>query len=289
VILPPFELHRPSTLEEALEVRRALGPDSRWLAGGTQLLVALKYGEAPPASDLVDLKRVAELQAVGEGEGGSLRIGAGATYDAIAGHPDVHRLSPPLARLVSRIGNPRVRSAGTLGGNLGVADPRSDPMTLLVALQADVGIASAGAGRRRLPAAEFVPGPFATALRDGEVVTDVQVPARVPGAYLKFQVSGRIALGLAVAGRIERGAFAEPPRVVVGAAVMAPTPCPEAAALLVDRPLAADDPGVLRAAEVAAGEVDPYADPFASSAFKRRLVRAFLPRAVERMALDEAA
>ncbi len=287
MILPPFELHRPNTLQEALEVRAAFGPEARWLGGGTQLLVAMKSGDLS-ASQLVDLKRVAELgQITASGDGG-VRIGSGATYHAIRRDREVQAVCPPLAHLVSRIGNPRVRSVGTLGGNLAVADPRFDPMTLVVALGGDIGLASAE-GTRRVAAHDFVRGPFATALVDGELVTDVSVPGAVAGAYVKFQVSGRVALGVAVAGQVQEGAFSEPPRVVVGAAVMTPTLCPEAAALLVERPLLAGDPGVRRAAEAAAEEVDPYADPFASAAYKRRLVRALLPRAVERMALQDAA
>jgi carbon-monoxide dehydrogenase medium subunit len=161
-------------------------------------------------------------------------------------------------------------------------------MTLLVALGAHLGVASAD-GTRRVAAHDFVRGPFATALLDGELLTYVDVPAPLPGAYLKFQLSGRVALGLAVAGPVQQGAFGEAPRVVVGAAVMTPTLCPEAAALLVDRPLLAGDAGVRRAAEAAAEEVDPYPDPFASASYKRRLVRTLLPRAVERLALKDAA
>jgi aerobic carbon-monoxide dehydrogenase medium subunit len=287
VILPPFELYRPSTLQEALEARAALGPDARWLAGGTQLLVALKSGEVSTPA-LVDVTRVADLGEITTSNDGGLRIGSGATYHTIRADPAVRRVCAPLARLVSGIGNPRVRAVGTLGGNLAVADPRTDPITLLVALGADVGLASAE-GTRRITVHELVRGPFATAMVDGELLTDVGVAAPLPGAYLKFQLSGRLALGLAVAGPVRDGVFSAPPQVVVGAAVTAPTLCPEAAALLVDRPLVAGDPGVRQAAEAAAEEVDPFSDPFASAPYKRRLVRALLPRAIARLALEEAA
>lgn len=287
MILPPFELHRPETLQEALEVGAALGPDCRWLAGGTQLLVALKYGEAE-AAHLVDLKRLGELQTIAPSADGGMRVGAGVPYHAMRRHPGLRRSCPAFVDLVSRIGNPRVRAAGTLGGNLGFADPRWDPITLLVAMGGDVGLASAE-GERRVPVAEFVRGPSLTALREGELITDVGVPGQARGAYLKFQVAGRATLGLAVAGSVQDGAFREPPRVVVGAAVPRPTMCREAAALLAGRPLVARDPGVRRAAEAAAEEVQPFSDPFASASYKRRLVRALLPRAVERMAVAEAA
>lgn len=281
MILPPFELHRPRTLEEAVELRAGLGPGTRWLAGGTQLLVAMKHGEESPP-DLVDLKRVPELARITTTDVG-VRIGAGATYHAIRHHAGVRQACPALVDLVARIGNPRVRAAGTLGGSLGYADPRWDPMTLLLAVGGDVGLASAD-GVRRVPVSEL-----RNTRRTGELITDVGVPATPAGTYLKFHTAGRMTLGLALAGPVAAGAFSAPPGVVVGAAVPAPALCTEAAALLADRPLDARDPGVRRAAEAAAEEVDPISDPFASAGYKRRLVRALLPRAVERLALREAA
>lgn len=282
MILPPFELHRPQSVEQAVELRAALAPHARWLAGGTQLLVAMKHGEESPRH-LIDLKRVAELTEVTPADGG-VRIGAGVTFRAIRRHPEVRRACPTLVDLVARIGNPRVRAAGTLGGNLGFADPRWDPMTFLLAIGSDVGLASAQ-GTRRVPVEEL----GRTAYHGDALITDVWVPATAAAAYLKFHVAGRMTLGLALAGPVAGGAFSAPPAVVVGAAVPAPTLCPEAAALLADRPLAAGDPGVRRAAEAAAEEVEPVSDPFASAGYKRRLVRALLPRAVERLALLEAA
>lgn len=281
MILPPFELHRPRSLDEALELRAGLGPGTRWLAGGTQLLVAMKHGEESPP-DLVDLKRVSELATIETIEGG-VRIGAGATFHAIRHHVVVRRACPALVDLVARIGNPRVRAAGTLGGSLGYADPSWDPMTLLLAIDGDVGLASAQSARR-LPMREF-----GRTRGAGELITDIGVPATPAGTYLKFHTAGRMTLGLALAGPVAGGAFSAPPGVVVGAAVPAPALCAEAAALLADRPLDARDPGVRRAAEAAAEEVDPISDPFASAGYKRRLVRALLPRAVARLALLEAA
>jgi aerobic carbon-monoxide dehydrogenase medium subunit len=279
MILPPFELHRPRTLDEALALR--LGRGTRWLAGGTQLLVAMKHGEESPP-DLIDLKRVPDLAGITATEGG-VRIGAGATYHAIRHHPDVRAACPALVDLIARIGNPRVRAAGTLGGSLGYADPRWDPMTLLLAVGADVGLASAGRARR-VPVADL-----AGTRESDELITDVGVPATPAGTYLKFHTAGRMTLGLALAGPVAGGAFTAPPGVVVGAAVPAPAACTEAAALLADRPLDPRDAGVRRAAEAAAEEVEPLSDAFASAGYKRRLVRALLPRAVARLALLEAA
>src|SRR5262245_27128961 len=117
-------------------------------AGGTEVLVAMRAGllRAPV---LVDLKRLPELAAV-EAARGTLRIGAIATHEAVAGHAAVAKAHPMLASVLRLVGNARVRAQGTLGGNVCFAEPRSDVATALVAIGATV-VLQFTRGERSLP------------------------------------------------------------------------------------------------------------------------------------------
>jgi carbon-monoxide dehydrogenase medium subunit len=243
VHLPPFDLHRPARLDEALGLLDRHGEDAAFYMGGTELLLLMKLGFARPGH-LVDGKRVAELTQL-RVDGDRLRIGAGVTHRRLERHGDVARVLPALTMLERRVANVRVRNAGTLGGNLCFAEPHSDPLTLLVALDATVEMAGRG-GTRTLPLSEFTRGAFLTALEPGEVMTRIDVPLPAPGVrvgYQRLAFKERPTAGVAV---VLDGAAT---RVVVGA--LGPVPLRVAEA---EAPLAAGD--VDAAAEVVARAVE---------------------------------
>ena len=119
----PFSILRPRSLREASEMLAEGGDDAVAYAGGTELLLAMKQGGLRFDS-LVDLKTIPGLATIVE-RGGGLEIGALATHREISRSPLVRERYPALARLESRIANPRVRATGTLGGNLVFAEPHS--------------------------------------------------------------------------------------------------------------------------------------------------------------------
>lgn len=206
--LPPFELIRPAGLDEALE---GLDWDRIPYAGGTELFLAMRAGLLRPTA-IVDLKRLPELAAVEEREG-ALVIGGSASHRAVSRSATTTSRLPALADALERVGNPRVRSAGTLGGNLCFAEPKSDVATLLLALGADLELRSAE-GARTLALSEFLIGPYTSAREPNELLVSISVPL-VPNrrvAYLKYQTMERPTVGVA--------AIEEPDgsrRVVVGA------------------------------------------------------------------------
>lgn len=114
--LPPFTLHRPTTLAEALSTLRSLGDEARVIAGGTDLLPNMKLGLDAP-SHLVSLTGVPGLSGVRVGAS-SLSLGAMTTLDAIARDGDVRAHAAALAEAAASVGGPHHRRMGTLGGNL---------------------------------------------------------------------------------------------------------------------------------------------------------------------------
>lgn len=280
-MLAPFSLHRPERLADAAALLREHGDDATVYAGGTELVVILK-DRLTEFGHLVDIKRIPGLDAITAADG-ALRIGALATHRAIERSPLVREQLPELAALEANVANVRVRSAGTLGGNLCFAEPHSDPATLLVALGATLTLVSAD-GERTVPADGFFTGLMSTARRPDEILTDIRVPIPGPAtgvAYERFKVHERPSASVAAVVRLDGGTVAEA-RIVVGSVGERPERVPTAEALLVGHALS---PAL--AAEAAAAvrrEVEPTVDAFESTDYKRQLAAVLAEAAIVRAA-----
>jgi carbon-monoxide dehydrogenase medium subunit len=176
--MKPFELHRPSTTQEAIGLARARD-GAKFLAGGQSLLPVLKLELAEP-SDLVSLARLTELRKISV-SGDAVTIGALATHDDVNRSAEVARAIPALAQLAGAIGDAQVRNRGTLGGSVAHADPAADYPAALLALGATV-----VTDRREIAADDFFTGLFETALARDELVTAVRFPIPRRAAYAKF-------------------------------------------------------------------------------------------------------
>ncbi len=176
--MPPFALHRPRSVPEAEELLARYGDDAALYCGGTELLLVMKLGLAS-YPNLVDLKGIPELHVLEERDG-ELRVGAAVTHRQLESSPLVRRLVPPLAEMERRVANVRVRSVGTLGGNLCFSDPHSDPATFLLASGAEL-VCRRGSAERTISIGEFVRGPYETALEPEELLTEIRIPALPAG------------------------------------------------------------------------------------------------------------
>jgi aerobic carbon-monoxide dehydrogenase medium subunit len=229
--LPPFAVHRPRSVEEASRLLVDLGDDAAAYCGGTELLLAMKLGLANYAH-LVDLKGVVGLRAIGR-QGDSLRIGAAATHHELETSPELRAWCPEMAAMHSLLANIRVRSAGTLGGNLCFADPHSDPMTFLIAAGASI-LCQKREDSRRIPAGEFLTGPYQTVLEQGEILVAVDIPARPAPtgiAHVRMKLHERPVVTVAAMVQLSQDAVSQA-RLVVGSVGSVPV-CGEAASLLV--------------------------------------------------------
>ena len=186
----------PTGLDEALAAL-ADAPDAHVLAGGTDLMVELNHGRRRPPA-VIAVGRVPELRGWSVEDGGVLRVGAATTYTELMA-PAPAALAPALAAASRTVGSPQIRNAGTIGGNLGTASPAGDTLPVLVALDAEVELASAS-GRRRLSVAEFLTGPKRTALAPAELIVAVRFPSLgSAGAQEYLKVGTRNAMVIAVA------------------------------------------------------------------------------------------
>jgi carbon-monoxide dehydrogenase medium subunit len=285
--LPPFTVHRAGTVEQASELLDSLGEDGVVYCGGTELLLVYKLGFADQP-DLVDVKHIEELRGIAA-ERDELRIGAAMTHREIERSPIVEEHFPALARMERHVGNVRVRSQGTIGGNLCFADPHSDPATFLIAAGGEVSIRRGGAPARRMAVEDFVRGPYETALEPGELLIAVHVPRPRPGSALvhrKMSFHERPAITVAVRIAVEDGTIGAA-RVAVGSVGVRPVRVPEAEESLTGLDAAAPDAGaVARAGEAAARASAPVTDANGSEEYKRHLVAVLSGRCVQAAAAE---
>jgi aerobic carbon-monoxide dehydrogenase medium subunit len=278
--LPPFERHRPASLEEAGELFERFGDDAVAYVGGTELFLLFKFGFAE-YPHVIDLKAIDELRGI-ERRDGQLRIGAAETHRAIERHPLVRAEWPELAAMERRVGNLRVRTMGSIGGNLCFADPHSDPATFLQAMDATVEARRAGSEPRRIALTEFVTGPFENALEPGELLTAILVPELAPGAAIthqKFVLHERPAITVACRLRLHGGRM-EDVGLAVGSAGVVAARATGAEELLTGRPVDGLDDLLGPAGRLAADAADPVEDANGSVEYKRHMVGVLAGRAI---------
>ena len=188
-----MQILRPKDLAEALSLK-AVRPEAMPIAGGTDVMVAINFGHLRPTA-MMDVSRLPELDVIRRDDG-HVYVGAGVTYTRL-----IRELEDigPMLQAARTVGSPQIRQRGTLGGNLGTASPAGDMLPVLAAYDADVEVASASRGRRRMPWSQFLVGPKRTALERDELI--VGATWRVPrGAGSFSKVGTRNAMVIAVIG-----------------------------------------------------------------------------------------
>lgn len=282
--LPPFELHRPTGLAEASELLASLGPEAQVYAGGTELLLLVRAGLAD-ARHLVDVKRLPGLGGIVRSDPDDvLRIGATTTHARVARSPDVAAVAPALVAAESALGNVRVRTTGTLGGNLCFAEPHGDPGTVLLAHEARVTLHGLR-GARTLPLDEFLLGMLETAREPEEILTHVELPLRRfdGSAYLRFASAERPTAGVAVLLNANAGRMRDV-RIAVGCVGPRPMRLRAAEEAATGLPLDARDYDLESVGQAAAAELQPASDAYGPADYKRALVATLVARAFRRAA-----
>src|SRR6266540_4904090 len=276
-MLRRFDVHRVTSVAEAVDLRLRFGDDAAIYAGGTELLLAMKMGVAR-WPHLIDVKTISSLREISATKD-TLRIGATVTHWDIERDALVAKTLPSLARLEANVANIRVRASGTLAGNLAFGEPHADPPSLLIALGARVILEGKG-GPRSLPVAEFITGMYETAIAADEIIVaiEIPVPARdVRVAYVKYQILERPSVGVAAVATVRDGRFVGAPSVVVGAVDEMPRRVDTKQFASAD----ARDAGTREAiAEAARAAVAPTADLAGDVDYKRHLVGVFAQRAL---------
>jgi len=191
-----FDYVRAESAEHAIALLAEHGDEAKLLAGGHSLLPLMKLRLATPAV-LVDVGRLRDLSYVRDA-GDHVAIGALTRHRDVETSTVLHEHVPVLAHTASHVGDPQVRHRGTIGGSLAHGDPASDLPATVLALGGTL-VASGPDGTREIAADDFFLGFFETALRDGELLTEIRVP-KVTGAGWAFQKFNRRAQDWAIVG-----------------------------------------------------------------------------------------
>jgi xanthine dehydrogenase FAD-binding subunit len=170
--------HLARTIEDAVGALRSSPGPARPVAGGTDLLLELQQGHHPAVDTLVDVTGIPELGCLevrGSGPDARLFIGAAVPVRVVTGSPLVRRHAQAVSEACNLIGGPQVRNTATLGGNVAHALPAADGMIGLLALDAEVEIASSN-GLRRAPMLALFRGPGQSTLAQDEILTGFYIP-----------------------------------------------------------------------------------------------------------------
>jgi carbon-monoxide dehydrogenase medium subunit len=273
-----FRYEAPHSLAEAIGLLSDGGDYAKVLAGGQSLIPLMKLRFASPEL-IVDINNLPGLAYHLADPDGTLRIGA------LTRHADLERsellrsTQPTMAAAAPLIADPIVRNRGTLVGSLCHADPQGDWASVVLALGGSL-VAQGPQGRRSIPMADLVTGPFQTVLDPDEIAVEAVIPAargERAGGYLKLErrVGDFATVGVAVAVEISGGTVTRAGIALtgVGGSTIAAT---EAAAALTGQPLSPESIG--QAAELAAGAARPRTDHRGSAEYKRHMVATFVER-----------
>lgn len=273
----PFAYHRPTSLDEALALLARYGPDGRILAGGQSLVPALNMRLAAPAA-LIDINRLPGLDGISLGPDG-LVIGALARHADVETSPLVLRHARLIALAMPHVGHRAIRTRGTMGGSVALADPAAELPACLLALDAVIRV-TGPATQREIPAARFFRGIYTTDLAPGEMVTAIVVP---PGQEAWESRFGELArrhgdyalVGLAAHCRVENGIAVEVRLAFCG---VGSTPVRAGRAEVELRGRALDARARAAAVRALDADLDPPGDVHASPALRRHLARVLLAR-----------
>jgi carbon-monoxide dehydrogenase medium subunit len=281
----PFEYHRPVSLAETFDLLDRYGDEARILAGGQSLVPTLNMRLVTPRA-VIDINRLPGLDAI-HLTPGELVISSLARQESLLRSPLVAEHAPLIAAAVPHIGHVAIRTRGTVGGSLALADPAAELPACAVALDAAIRVSSRP-GRREIPAADFFRGVYSTALAPGEIVTELIVPRAGPGWRSGFEELARrhgdFALaGLAARLRVEGGAIRDARLVFFGVGTRPVRARSAEAALSGGR---ADADTRATAGGALDRDLDPPGDIHGSPALRRYLARVLLSRVVSRLAED---
>ena len=178
---PPFAYAKPRSLAEALELLQH--PGAKVLAGGQSLIPSLNMRLSSPELlvDITGLKGLANIEA----RDGMVRIGALCTHTSVERSPEVREHLPLLAEAAAHIAHPAIRTRGTLGGSLSLADPNAELPACALALDA-VLIVAGRKGERRVPAAGFFKALFETDLKPDEILVGAEFPKAPKSVFLEL-------------------------------------------------------------------------------------------------------
>jgi carbon-monoxide dehydrogenase medium subunit len=274
-----MDYFEPKTVGEAVSLLAKYGAEAKIIAGGTDMLVDMKYKEEPEC--LINIKKIPGLSSIQE-NGGSLRIGALTTIRDVETNALVRDKLPVLWESSHQFASLQIRNTATIGGNICRASPSGETLAPLLVLEAQGKCVSAD-GEKTEPFSSLFQGPGKTSLGSKGLLTEIDIPYPAAGSksvYLKHAVRG--AMDIAMVGVAvlvtpdEAKNNVQDVRIGLGAVAPTPIRATKTEALLRDKPLSAAL--IKEAAAMAAAESSPIDDQRSSAENRRWIVEALTRR-----------
>jgi carbon-monoxide dehydrogenase medium subunit len=285
--MPSYAYHRPTTLSAALALKSAT-PNSRFIAGGTDLLVAMRKHKAPLPAALISLRNIDDLSEIEVGD--RIRIGSTVPLSDVEHHPTIAQHFPTLIASIAVLGSRQIRNVATVGGNLCNASPAADTAPPLFVHDAVVELRSEE-HQREVPIERFFQEPGKCAIEDGEVLTAIVLerPSASTDTRSLFLRKGRVKRDLAVVSvavlmELKDGVCRKA-RIAAGAVAPTPLRLREVEAVLEGTRLADDI--LIEAQEAAMTSVSPITDLRSTEEYRRDLIGVYVRRAVEHLRVGD--
>ena len=274
-----FEYLEPRTVAEVCEFLDKY-EEAKLLAGGLSLVNMMKTNLVTPRY-LINLATVSDLANIEDDNEGGVRIGAMVTNQDVIDSPIIGDRYPLLVEAGRHIASVGLRNQGTIGGNICHADPSNDFPPPLIALNAQVKLVSSE-GQRTIPVEELFVDFLEPAIEPNEVLTEIAIPAPLPGAGWSFLelnkttnsagvVSVATIINLDSDGRYRQASLA------LGSAGDTPIKVSNTSDILIGQRV---DSNLIEALALEAQRVcNPISDVFGSEEYKRKMVKVLTTRA----------
>ena len=280
--------HTPATFEDASAIAAAASGVTRFLAGGTDVLVQMRADIVTP-DDLIDIKHIPGVKDIVQEDDKCWSIGAAVAGAELTAHEGLCADWPGVIEGMALVGSTQVQGRATLIGNLCNGSPAADSVPGLAAAGAEVSVVGPK-GTRQVKVEDIPAGPGKTTLAKGEVISGVYLPPRGKGggdAYLRF--IPRTEMDIAVVGcavnlRVEGDKITEA-RVVLGAVAPTIVVVEDAAKALIGSTL--DEAALDALAAAASAACRPINDKRGTIEFRTQ-VAGVLARRAAKIAYDRA-
>jgi len=278
-----------SAISDALELLNEHKSSARIVAGGTDLIIEMERGQRPSVNTIIDITRIAGLDQITL-HGETIRLGPLVTHNHVVASDLIRSRALPLAQASWQVGAPQIRNRATIVGNLITASPANDTITPLIALGAEITLASVD-GERTVPLSDFYSGFRQTILQPNEMVTAVGFPAFADnerGVFMKLGLRRAQAISVvdaAVVIGFDENKTVSSARITLGSVAPTIIRVPVAEQALIGRALTADT--ITEVARLASLTPEPIDDVRGTAEYRTEMVKVLIARALRKLAQDE--
>lgn len=279
-ILTEFELLTPNTISEALDILDEFRDNVVPIAGGTDVLVAMKFGFSTEYA--MSISAIPDLDYLSFDPKKGLRIGANATISQILDSKAVKQHYPALWQSAKIFATPQIRNSATLIGNLLRASPAGDCSCAVYALGGSIVLVSKQ-GEREVDIDDLWISYQNTERRSDELAIELRIPAPEPGSRSAFKRLTRVNEDLAklnvAVNLVMDGDKCTHARLAMGCVAPTPLRLRVTEKQLIGQAL--DGPVLKRIMESVKEEINPIDDQRSTAEYRKSVSGVFLRRAIE--------